>query len=118
MKPNPSLFLIKPDATAPPRKLGEHGLALWNAIQATYKVDDVVGIELLAHACATQDRIEKLRAAIDRDGEVIQGQFGPKPHPALNAELAGRVFIARTFEKLGFNFEPIRPMGRPPKTYG
>jgi hypothetical protein len=40
------------------------------------------------------------------------------PHPALSAELAGRNFILKTFEKLGLHFEPIKPMGRPPKTYG
>ena len=117
MKP---LSVIKSNSTgpAPPRKLGDHGTALWNAIQWAYTIDDVAGIELLAHACEAADRVGALAERIDRDGEVIEGPTGPRPHPALSAELAGRHFIARSFERLGLNFEPIKPIGRPPKSHG
>ena len=48
---------------------------------------DAAGIELLAQACAAADRAEALRAAIDRDGEVVQTRTGPRAHPGLRAEL-------------------------------
>ena len=50
----PPLTLVNPTSTgiSPPRKLGEHGLSLWNAVMAEYRIDDRGGIELLAQCCA------------------------------------------------------------------
>ena len=39
-----------------------------------------------------------LRAAIDRDGEVVQTRTGPRAHPGLRDELSNRAFIVRTLE--------------------
>ena len=113
----PPLTLIDPAATSilPPRPLGEHGRALWNAVYREYRIDDIGGVELLAQACAAADRVEGLKAAIDRDGEVVHTRNGPKAHPALRDELAGRAFIVKTLERLGLNLETIRPVGRPPR---
>ena len=110
------LSLVDPSTIgiAPPRQLGEHGLALWNAVQGAYRIDDAGGIELLAQACAAADRVEALATQIDEDGEIIRGRAGPKAHPALRDELAGRAFIVRTLERHGLTLEAIRPMGRPP----
>ena len=41
---------------------------------------------------------EALRAAIDRDGEVVQTRTGPRAHPGLRDELSNRAFIVRTLE--------------------
>jgi hypothetical protein len=111
--------LIEPISTgiAPPRKLGQHGMSLWNSIQTAYQIDDVGGIELLAQICAAADRVEALAERISVDGEVIQTPNGPKAHPALRDELAGRAFIVRTLERLGLNVETIKPMGRPSKVW-
>jgi hypothetical protein len=77
------------------------------------------GLELLVQACATVDRVKALREAIDRDGEVVATRTGPKAHPALRDELAGRAFIVKTLERLGLNIETIKPgPGRPPKPLG
>ena len=97
---NPAVTLVAPTATgvSPPRKLGQHGLSLWNSVQSAYRIDDAGGVELLAQACAAQDRVEALAEAINRDGEVVQTRAGPKAHPALRDELAGRAFIVRTLE--------------------
>ena len=112
---SPSLTVINPTATAssPPRKLGQHGLALWNAVQTAYRIDDVGGIELLAQACAASDRVEALAERINLDGEVVHTRNGPKGHPALRDELQGRAFIVRTLERLGLNVETIKPVSRP-----
>ena len=83
-----------------------------------YRIDDVGGIELLAQACAASDRVEALAERITTDGEVVQTRAGPKAHPALRDELAGRAFIVRTLERLGLNVEAIKPIGRPSKGWG
>jgi len=118
-KPPPPLTLVGPTSTAisPPRKLGEHGLCLWNAVQSEYRIDDAGGIELLAQACAASDRVEALAERINADGEVVQTRSGPKAHPALRDELAGRAFVCRTLERLGVTLETVKPIGRPPKSY-
>jgi hypothetical protein len=113
----PPLTVIDPASTgiSPPRKLGQHGFSLWNSVQNAYRIDDVGGIELLAQVCAAADRVEALAERISADGEVIHTPAGPKAHPALRDELAGRAFIVRTLERLGLNVETIKPMGRPSK---
>lgn len=112
----PPLTLVNPLSTgiSPPRKLGEHGLSLWNE----YRIDDAGGIELLAQACAAADRVEALAERINVDGEVVLTRAGLKAHPALRDELAGRAFICRTLERLGINLETIKPIGRPSRDSG
>jgi hypothetical protein len=117
---NPSPSLVDPAATgiSPPRPLGGHGRALWDAVHSAYQIDDVAGCELLAQACAMADRAEALREAIDRDGEVVHARAGVRAHPALRDELAARAFICKTLERLGLNLEAIKPLGRPPRSFG
>ena len=113
----PPLALIGPGSTAgqPPRQLGEHGMALWTAVTREYRIDDVGGIELLAQACQASDRVEALAAQISADGEIIHSKSGLRSHPGLRDEIALRSFICRTIQRLGLNFETLRPApGRPP----
>jgi hypothetical protein len=44
---------VAPGSTGlpPPRKLGEHGQALWDAITAEYRIEDAGGVEILTQAC-------------------------------------------------------------------
>jgi hypothetical protein len=78
-----------------------------------YEVADAAGLEMLCSACAALDRAEACRATIDRDGEIIRSKAGPREHPLLKHELAARSFVVRTLTRLGLNFEPIKPPGRP-----
>jgi hypothetical protein len=116
-KPTLSVVNRASSGIEPPRKLGEHGMALWNSVQSEYRVDDVGGIELLAQACAALDRIEALAAAIDRDGETVRTKTGVRAHPALRDELAGRAFVCRTLDRLGVTIESVKPIGRPPAAW-
>ena len=102
----------------PPPSLGQHGRKLWASVMDQYKIDDVGGRALLEQGCAALDRAESLRAAIDRDGEIIASKHGPKEHPGLRSELANRAFLVRTIQKLGLNYEVVRPVGRPPSPLG
>ncbi len=102
---------------APPRKFGQAGLSLWNAITSGYQVDDGGGIEFLAQACMASDRLEALAARIDEDGEIIRTRTGViKAHP--KEELALRAFICKTLERLGLNLEVVKPVGRPAGAFG
>src|SRR5215469_10430281 len=107
--------MLDPTATIvlPPRKLGAHGSSLWQSIQSEYKIDDAAGRELLAQACECADRVGRLSEQIASDGEVITTKTGPKVHPAVKEELAGRQFICKTLQALGLNLEPVRSVGRP-----
>jgi hypothetical protein len=114
---NPPLTLIDPMSTTiePPRKLGQHGMSLWNSIRSAYRVDDKGGIELLTLACQALDRVESLAEQIAIDGEVIRDGIGrPKAHPALRDELAGRALVAKLLERLGVTSIAPDP-GRPGK---
>ena len=105
-------------AIEPPRKLGETGLTLWRAVQSEFAIKDVGGVELLMQACLAADRAASLAALIDRDGETIMTKQGLRGHPCLKDELAARSFVVRTLQRLGVTDEPIRPVGRPPKSLG
>jgi hypothetical protein len=112
----PPLTLIPTGATGgqPPRPLGEHGMALWNAVTREYRIEDCAGIEFLTQACQASDRVEALSAEISADGPIVRTRTGPRSHPGLKDEVALRSFIVRTIERLGINFENVRPgPGRP-----
>jgi hypothetical protein len=118
-KPPFSLVTNETTVIRPPRKLGQHGQRLWDAVQAEFAVSDVGGIEILCQACQALDRAEGLAEAIARDGPVVYSRAGvPKTHPAVREETALRAFITRTLERLGINVEAIKPQGRPPRPLG
>jgi hypothetical protein len=99
---------------APPRPLGVPGQRLWEAIQLEFDIVDTASCELLCLACQALDRAESLRETIDRDGDVLQTESGPRPHPALKDELNNRVFVRQTLRALGLVYEPTRAgPGRP-----
>jgi hypothetical protein len=120
MPSRPPLTIAGPDLSwpTPPRKLGRHGMALWQTVQGEYSIEDPGGIELLAQACAAVDRVEALAERINADGEVLIIKGVPKPHPALREELSARSFVCRTLERLGLNYEferstqAVKPTGR------
>jgi hypothetical protein len=101
-------------SSAPPANLGEAGIRFWESITAEYDISDAGGRALLEQAAFAYDRAERLRALIDRDGEIFQGANGPREHPGLRGELAARALVCRTLQKLGINLEPVRlSSGRP-----
>ena len=99
---------------ASPRPLGAHGQRLWDSIQLEFDIVDTASCELLCLACQALDRAESLRETIDRDGDVLQTESGPRPHPALKDELNNRVYVRQTLRALGLVYEPTRAgPGRP-----
>jgi hypothetical protein len=118
LSPLMNLSQPTPSPVPPPRKLGEQGLNLWNAVQSDFQIEDCGGVELLMQACLAADRAQSLADLIDRDGELIDTKMGLRAHPCLRDELANRSFIVKTLQKLGLTDEAIRPVGRPPRGLG
>jgi hypothetical protein len=119
--PRPPFTVVSPETTAvsPPRTLGQHGRALWDAVQREYGITDRGGIEILAQVCGAVDVIEALGEGIGRDGAVVYTRAGPKAHPAIKDQTALRALVCRGLERLGLNVESIKPTsGRPPNAYG
>jgi hypothetical protein len=104
----------------PPSGLGSAGTAFWNRVQAEYGISDIGGLALLEEICAAKDRVESLREAINADGPVVRNKRGGgiRGHPALQAELQNRAFIARSLERLGISVEPVKAPGHPTKPIG
>jgi hypothetical protein len=100
----------------PPPGLGPAGIKFWHDIMTEYDISDLGGQAVLEQCAFAYERAERLRAEIDAAGEIIVGRNGPREHPLLRAEMAARSFIVRALQRLGLNFEPVKPMpGRPPK---
>ena len=97
----------------PPRKLGEHGFALWCGITSEYDISDAGGIEILMQVCGATDRLEALAEQINEEGMTITHKGVLKSHPLLRDEIQIRAFICRGLQKLGLNVEAIKPVGRP-----
>jgi len=105
----------EPKGLKPPRSLGQAGASLWARIAAEYDLSDSGGRELLCLICEALDRVQSLRAEIDKEGEIVTTKEGNlRDHPALRHELANRSFIAKGLAKLGLALEtPVRGVGRP-----
>jgi hypothetical protein len=112
-KPDLSIVKAETNAIKPPRKLGQHGMTLWHAIQHEYAITDRGGLELLAQICVMADRAEALADCVSRDGETIRTKTGIRAHPALREELGARAFICRALERLGVTTEPVKAVGHP-----
>jgi hypothetical protein len=64
-----------------------------------------------------EDMVSRLRAYLDRDGEILHGRGGTRENPLLKHELQYRSFVVRSLIKLGVNAEPLRQIGRPSKPF-
>jgi hypothetical protein len=106
------------DVASAPSGLGPDGTALWNSVQAEFRVTDIGGRLLLGQAAAAADMVARLRAQIDSDGLMVATKSGPRAHPALKDELGFRCFITSTLKKLGIVDEPIQQFGGKYKQYG
>ena len=79
----------------PPRKLGEHGLALWRSVMAEYAIQDAGGVEMLCQARQALDRAEALREQIEIDGDVIRSKSMLKDHPGFTNWRTEALLFAR-----------------------
>src|SRR5262245_42748226 len=116
MAKNPPLTLVDPTSTitSPPSNLGSAGQRLWQSVLTDYDISDAGGLALLEQIAFAYGRAERLRAEIDKDGEIVRARNGSiREHPGLRGELAARSFVARSLQRLGVNLEAVGRVGRP-----
>jgi P27 family predicted phage terminase small subunit len=80
--------LYPPCDPAPPEKLKDNALDYWVyffPILTGQRVISAADRETLANYCHQLSIIDKLQAAIDKDGAIIDGVHGPVKHPATSA---------------------------------
>jgi hypothetical protein len=98
---------------AVPRGTGISGARLWRDVTRRYELEENEMI-LLRQAVRTVDMLDKLAAAIDRDGPTIDGRM----HPAVRESRQQQIVLARLLAALrlptGDEDEqpPLRPQRR------
>jgi hypothetical protein len=103
MKKMPELTIIETGAngTSTRRKPPSRGAKLRESLLTEYELDDPASAELLEHVCTAIDRLDDITERIARDGIMMKGQRGPRPHPLLKIEATLRGFVVRSLVKVG-----------------
>lgn len=99
----------------PPKGLSPASRRFWRSVVNQWEMQSH-NLMLMEQACRTLDVIADAEAAIARDGEYVEGRFGPKAHPASVVRDRNRVLIARLVRELGLALEEP-PTARPPSRW-
>lgn len=109
---------FRPNKPAPiPRGLARHGRALWKELTAEYHIVDAGGRASLVSACRAEDDIQRLRAIVAADGDIIVDRFHQKqPHPLLTAISRAETAKRQALAALHLDLEPLadqpgKPLG-------
>jgi hypothetical protein len=102
-------------APEPPRALKKPGRTLWNAIQSEYGINDPGGLAHLLTASRCEDDVQRMRAAVTKDGDMIKDRFGQnREHPLLAASRGLEAVKRQALKSLNLDIEPLRDRpGRP-----
>lgn len=95
---------ISPAAKQRPRrpKMGAEGRRLWEAVWATYDLDDFE-VPPLVQACRLADTVAELEATIAAEGMTVAGSKGqPVLHPAVSELRQSRMAVARLLGQIAF----------------
>jgi phage terminase small subunit len=100
---------------AAPPHLSDEMKNFWRTTVADYELE-AHHLHVLLCACDAFDRMTEAREAVRRDGIVVQGTRGPRPHPCLGVERDNKALFARLIRELDLD-EPTPSPGaymRPP----
>src|SRR5262245_28418530 len=99
----------------PPKELGRHGKVLWRSLQEEYAITDRGGLAYLVSVCRAEDDIQRMRAIVATDGDVVEDRFKQKqPHPLLAAIRGAEQVKRQALAGLRLDVEPLRDRpGRP-----
>jgi hypothetical protein len=99
-----------------PKGLTARSRGIWRGVNRDFDLLDHEQA-ILEQSLRALDRSEEARAAVDRDGAVVQGRYGPKVHPAAALERDSRTAFLRGLRELGLdpNAVETRPPPRPRK---
>ncbi|MCI4674779.1 terminase [Candidatus Mycolicibacterium alkanivorans] len=79
---------------APPSGTGPSGRALWNDVLGKYILENHE-LLLLKEMVRTVDLLDKLHAIVQREGLMVEGPHGSKPHPAVVEARQSKIALAR-----------------------
>ena len=97
----------------PPNDLSAASRKLWADVHHGWELD-MIARQLLATALRAFDRAAAARALVAREGLVVKGTRGPRPHPAVSIEHAATEIALKAWRQLNLDVPPPGPMGRPP----
>jgi hypothetical protein len=79
---------------APPKGTGVNGGKLWRDVLGKYELEEHE-LALLREMVRTVDLLDRLHAITARQGLMVEGPHGSKPHPAVTEARQARIALAR-----------------------
>jgi hypothetical protein len=77
-----------------PRGTGVNGGKLWRDVLSKYELEEHE-LALLREMVRTVDLLDELHAIASREGLMVEGPHGDKPHPAVVEARQARIALAR-----------------------
>jgi hypothetical protein len=105
--------MTRPRIPPAPSDLSSRGKGLWRDIHRGWELD-ASAEQLLTIALRGFDRADAARALLRRDGLLVAGTRGPRPHPAVSIERTATETALKAWRALGLDVQTPGPMGRPP----
>lgn len=78
----------------PPQGTGVNGAKLWRDVLSRYELEHHE-LALLREMTRTVDLLDKLATITAREGLLVEGPHGSKPHPAVVEARQARIALAR-----------------------
>jgi hypothetical protein len=79
---------------ATPKGTGPSGTKLWRDVLSKYELEEHE-LALLREMLRTVDLLDKLAAITAREGLMVKGAWGSKPHPAVTESRQQKIALAR-----------------------
>jgi hypothetical protein len=102
-------------AVPAPAGLKLSGKRLWQRVTAEFELAEHERLQLQS-ACECADTIDRLRARVTREGDIVDGPHGSKANPALTELRQQRITLARLVGALklpaGLDSAPAKPQHR------
>jgi hypothetical protein len=86
--------MAKKQIPVPPKGTGVNGAKLWRDVLGKYERGEHE-LALLREMVRTADLLDKLAAVTAREGLMVEGAWGSKPHPAVVEARQARIALAR-----------------------
>ncbi len=84
--------------------LSAEAMKMKKKILTEYKITDQAGLEILARALESFDRMQAASKIINRDGLTVKNRFDElREHPALNTERKARAQFLLAMKQLNFD---------------
>ena len=86
--------MAKKPIPAPPAGTGVNGAKLWRELTRRYEFEQHE-TALLREMVRTVDLLDRLAAIVKREGAIVKGPHGSKPHPAIVESRQQKIALAR-----------------------